>query len=526
MTSAPETSTPEDRWAPLDADRARALAEWLHRGQRDAGGALVIDHVRRVAAAVPHNARVVAWLHEVLEHTSTSEEALLAEGLSNDELRAIRLLSRDIFSRSHASYLGHVAQIASAEGPGAATARTVKRADLSDRMAHPPLPRYNSVTVTTPRKPIGTDAGWTLDDFRRYVLEDEGSDVHHVRSTRLGRVRAAIPADVKPRLRAAELAPSRPSRAAGSPGCPADPSRSSCISAVASRRRTDGSTSTCWARRPTCSGTSQAVCRSKTEVPTPSSTSTCTSTSPCGWVRARTESRRVLRPGGILRIGVPDAGALLDSYSGAGASDWALSRPTPMLAVQALFYEHGHLAMYDAETLKWLCEAAGFRDVRASASGEGRLTPSADSADRRDGTCTSKASVLNPGVREGDGERVIARSTSSPGGFGPSTRSGGARRAGPRRRPARRRPLVERGDVRGPERVPVALSVARVLAWQGRGPARSAARCDAADGRRAPSAATPSGASHRCCGRHGSRTARRAVPARGGPGSRRCVCSW
>jgi predicted SAM-dependent methyltransferase len=98
------------------------------------------------------------------------------------------------------------------------------------------------------------------------------------------------------------------------------------------------------------------------------------------------ENLRLLKPGGILRIGVPDAGALLDSYSGAGPPDWALSRPTPMLAVQALFYEHGHLAMYDAETLTRLCEAAGFRDVRVSASGEGRLTPSPDSPERRAGT--------------------------------------------------------------------------------------------------------------------------------------------
>jgi hypothetical protein len=70
MTSARDTWIPEQRWAPLEPDRARALAEWLHRGQRDASGALLIGHVCRVAAAVPHNARTVAWLHEVLEHTS------------------------------------------------------------------------------------------------------------------------------------------------------------------------------------------------------------------------------------------------------------------------------------------------------------------------------------------------------------------------------------------------------------------------------------------------------------------------
>ena len=121
----------------MDAERAQALAERLHHGQRQAGGAPLIDHVRRVAAAVPRDGRVVAWLHELLEHTSISEEALLAEGLSLDELRALRLLTRDKDSRSNASYRAHVELIARARGAGASVARSVKRADLADRALHP-----------------------------------------------------------------------------------------------------------------------------------------------------------------------------------------------------------------------------------------------------------------------------------------------------------------------------------------------------------------------------------------------------
>ena len=117
----------------------RRLAAEPHRGQRDAGGAPLIDHVRRVAAAVSGEARVVAWLHEALEHTSISEEALLAEGVSTDELRAIRLLTRHVRSRSSTTYLAHVELIARARGPGAALARSVKRADLADRAAHPAI---------------------------------------------------------------------------------------------------------------------------------------------------------------------------------------------------------------------------------------------------------------------------------------------------------------------------------------------------------------------------------------------------
>ena len=44
-----------------------------------------------------------------------------------------------MISRSRASYLAHVEHIAAAQGAGAATARTVKRADLADRMAHPAI---------------------------------------------------------------------------------------------------------------------------------------------------------------------------------------------------------------------------------------------------------------------------------------------------------------------------------------------------------------------------------------------------
>ena len=48
---------------------ARAIATPVHEGQTPAAGRPVFEHVRRVAATGPKQARVTAWLHDVLERT-------------------------------------------------------------------------------------------------------------------------------------------------------------------------------------------------------------------------------------------------------------------------------------------------------------------------------------------------------------------------------------------------------------------------------------------------------------------------
>jgi predicted SAM-dependent methyltransferase len=98
------------------------------------------------------------------------------------------------------------------------------------------------------------------------------------------------------------------------------------------------------------------------------------------------ECLRVLAPGGVLRIGVPDAGLCLDSYAGKADPDWANSRPTAMLAVQALFYEHGHRSMWDGETLTSALLAADFAEARRTEAGESWIEPAPDSEDARAGT--------------------------------------------------------------------------------------------------------------------------------------------
>lgn len=94
------------------------------------------------------------------------------------------------------------------------------------------------------------------------------------------------------------------------------------------------------------------------------------------------ECFRVLKPGGILRIGVPDAGDVLGSYAGTNDSGWTSEWPTGMLAVLALFYGHDHRAMYDAETLILMCRAAGFASAERRGHGEGWLQPSPDTPER------------------------------------------------------------------------------------------------------------------------------------------------
>ena len=79
----------------------------------------------------------MAWLHEVFEHSSIRKEELLASGLTDEELRALRLLTRSTESRSEAGYLAHIDLIARSSGSGGDLARTVKRVDLEDRVQHP-----------------------------------------------------------------------------------------------------------------------------------------------------------------------------------------------------------------------------------------------------------------------------------------------------------------------------------------------------------------------------------------------------
>jgi hypothetical protein len=125
------TASRRGRIVVMDALVARAIAHYSHVDRRDRHGHLVIEHVARVAAAVPAGARSSAWLHDVLEQSDTSIADLRAHDLSPLELEALHLLTRD----PETSYELYVLQIAFAPGAAGALARVIKLADLDDHLA-------------------------------------------------------------------------------------------------------------------------------------------------------------------------------------------------------------------------------------------------------------------------------------------------------------------------------------------------------------------------------------------------------
>jgi len=98
------------------------------------------------------------------------------------------------------------------------------------------------------------------------------------------------------------------------------------------------------------------------------------------------ECHRVLRPGGTIRVGVPDLGRYIHSYTG----DRELieqarpNRPTSLLAVAEVTQFHGNRSAYDAQTLVMLLEGAGFVDVDSRGFRESKtLEPVPDLEERR-----------------------------------------------------------------------------------------------------------------------------------------------
>jgi len=90
---------------------------------------------------------------------------------------------------------------------------------------------------------------------------------------------------------------------------------------------------------------------------------------------------RVLVPGGVIRVGVPDAGLYARSYAvGDGTLDELRpGRPTRMLALGEVFQEHGHVSAWDGETLALVIDEVGFTGAEVMPGGRSRIDPAPDS---------------------------------------------------------------------------------------------------------------------------------------------------
>lgn len=75
---------------------AREIAESAHKGQfRRDGFTPHIEHCAEVARRMAGDplAEAAAWLHDILEDTSTREEDLRASGISGEVIEVVRLLT-------------------------------------------------------------------------------------------------------------------------------------------------------------------------------------------------------------------------------------------------------------------------------------------------------------------------------------------------------------------------------------------------------------------------------------------------
>ena len=108
-------------------EKAWAVAVAAHGGQTEAAGNPYTDHLRRVAARLDDSAaRAVALLHDTLEDTDLSHEAL-ATAFGEEIARAVEILTR----RPAQTYAEYIEGLRTS---GSDVAIAVKIADLEDHL--------------------------------------------------------------------------------------------------------------------------------------------------------------------------------------------------------------------------------------------------------------------------------------------------------------------------------------------------------------------------------------------------------
>ena len=115
-----------------------------HRGQLDKAGRPYIEHPAHVSANIEGDAaKAVTWLHDVVEDTPLTPSDLKAEGMTDEVVEAVRLLTRD----KTVPYLEYVKRIK--ENP---IARAVKLADLQHNSDLSRLPEVTEADLQRRRK--------------------------------------------------------------------------------------------------------------------------------------------------------------------------------------------------------------------------------------------------------------------------------------------------------------------------------------------------------------------------------------
>ncbi len=91
------------------------------------------------------------------------------------------------------------------------------------------------------------------------------------------------------------------------------------------------------------------------------------------------EFYRMLKPNGTVRIAVPDGGLFIDLYNKHHAGEKVSfpkpddrAEPTPMISINRIARSHGHMFLYDFDTLKYMLEDVGFKDVKQETFRKGR----------------------------------------------------------------------------------------------------------------------------------------------------------
>ena len=121
-----------------------------HTGQRTRHGEALTRHLERVAARVPPEAAVTAWLHDLGERGTASVHELMARGITPTELAALELLTRT----DGEDYGLYIQRIARADGEAGWLARTVKLAELADHLERLPARSSSARPYRTAREQL------------------------------------------------------------------------------------------------------------------------------------------------------------------------------------------------------------------------------------------------------------------------------------------------------------------------------------------------------------------------------------